>query len=257
MGTTTISEMTDAGALAGTEIVEVSKLSTTVTKTGTTLSAQASDNSYNDSANEFISKGFAVGNRVRVMGFTGNVANNIYVAKITALTAGKMTIGGTDGDVIVDDAAGESVTISKWESHRTTMAAIGEKASGAARKVVQMAVTDPNSTSSLSTGDGQAYLVIPSDFNGMNLVDAQAAVSTVSSSGLPTIQIANVTDGVDMLSTKITIDANERTSYTAATPAVIDTTKDDVVTGDLLRIDVDVAGTGAKGLVVILTFQLP
>src|SRR3546814_772360 len=29
-----------------------------------------------------------------------------------------MTIGGTDGDVIVNDAAGESVTITKWTSRR-------------------------------------------------------------------------------------------------------------------------------------------
>jgi hypothetical protein len=38
---------------------------------------------------------------------------------------------------------------------------------------------------------------------------------------------------------------------------VIDATKDDVATGDLLAVDVDVAGTGAKGLGVILSFQLP
>jgi hypothetical protein len=125
------------------------------------------------------------------------------------------------------------------------------------RKVVQIPCTDPNG-SAISTGDGQGYFVIPPELNGMNMVDAQAAlVGAVSTSGLPTVQIANQTDDVDMLTTKITIDANERSSYTAATASVIDTTKDDVATGDILRCDVDVAGTGAKGLYVILTFQLP
>jgi len=81
------------------------------TKTATTLSAVAADNSFNDSANGFVTAGFEVGDVVTVSGFTGNVANNIARGVITALTAGKMTIGGTDGDVIVDDAAGESVTI--------------------------------------------------------------------------------------------------------------------------------------------------
>ena len=57
-----------------------------------------------------------------------------------------------------------------------------------------------------------------------------------------------------MLSTEITIDVSEFTSYTAATPPVIDTGHDGVATGDILRIDVDVAGTGAKGLIVVLTF---
>lgn len=119
-------------------------------------------------------------------------------------------------------------------------------------RLIMLKIIDDITT--LTTGDGKLTFCIPSELNNFNLTNAQAFVSTVSSSGTPTVQIANVTDSVDMLSTKITIDANEKTSYTAATPSVIDTTKDDVVTGDILRIDVDVAGTGAKGLGVILTF---
>jgi hypothetical protein len=76
-----------------------------------TISAAAADNSFNDSASGFIAAGFEVGDVVTVTGFTGDVANNIASGIITALTAAKMTIGGTDGDVIADDAAGESVTI--------------------------------------------------------------------------------------------------------------------------------------------------
>jgi len=81
------------------------------TKTATTISALASDNSYNDSGNGFVTAGFEVGDHVVVTGFTGNVVNNIAEGVVTAVVAGKLTIGGTDGDVIVDDAAGESVTI--------------------------------------------------------------------------------------------------------------------------------------------------
>ncbi len=109
----------------------------------------------------------------------------------------------------------------------------------------------------ITTGDGKFTFVIPPELNGMNLVSIFAAVTTLSSSGLPTFQVANVTDGVDMLSTKVSIDANEYSSATAATPAVIDTTKDDVVTGDRIRIDKDVAGTGEKGDMICLGFQLP
>lgn len=125
MATKRITDLATSGDLQGTELVEVSRLSNTVRVTGTTLSAQASDNSFNDSAAGFVTAGFAVGDRVNVAGFTGNTANNIFVGVVTALTADKMTIGGADGDVIVDDAAGESVTIAKWVSRRSTVSEIG------------------------------------------------------------------------------------------------------------------------------------
>jgi hypothetical protein len=86
------------------------------TITATTISALAGDNSFNDSATGFVTAGFEVGQAVVVSGFTGDTANNL-TGIITALTAGKMTIGGTDGDVIVDDAAGESVTITAIKRH--------------------------------------------------------------------------------------------------------------------------------------------
>jgi len=110
---------------------------------------------------------------------------------------------------------------------------------------------------SVSVGSGQDYMFIPSYLNGYNLISAHAGVDTPSSSGAVTIRINNTTDGVDMLSTAITIDANEQTSYTAATPPVIDTSHDDVATADRISIYVDTAGTGTKGLVVILVFALP
>ena len=50
------------------------------------------------------------------------------------------------------------------------------------------------------------------------------------------------------------IDVSEFTSYSAAVPPVIDGANDDVTSGDLIAVDVDVAGTGAKGLGVVLTF---
>jgi hypothetical protein len=123
-------------------------------------------------------------------------------------------------------------------------------------RAIEIIASDPNGDP-LTTGDGKAYFIVPALLNGHNLVAAHAAVTTVSSSGTPTIQVHNVTQAVDMLSTRITIDANEKNSYSAAAAPVIDTGNDDVATGDELRVDVDVAGTGTKGLVVILTFEAP
>jgi len=98
---------------------------------------------------------------------------------------------------------------------------------------------------------------VPTKFNGMNLVNADAFVTAVSSSGTPTFTITNVTDATNMLSTNITIDASEYSSYTAATAPVIDTSYDDVAAGDLIKIKCTTAGTGTKGSGVILVFQKP
>lgn len=112
-------------------------------------------------------------------------------------------------------------------------------------------------TDTVTIGDGKIIIVVSDDMDGMNLVDADAAVTTVSSSGTPTVQIRNITQAADMLTTRITIDVSEFTSYTAATPPVVDTANDDVATGNLIAVDVDVAGTGAKGLIVTLSFSQP
>jgi hypothetical protein len=121
-----ITDLVAASTLVGDELLEVSQVSTTVFRTATTISAINSDNSYNDSASGFLTAGFAVGDRVRVTGFTaGAVANNILVGVVTAVTAAKLTIGGTDGNVIVDAAAGSSITIRKWTSRRALLSDIG------------------------------------------------------------------------------------------------------------------------------------
>jgi hypothetical protein len=112
----------------------------------------------------------------------------------------------------------------------------------------------------LATGDAQVPpLRIPSEWNGWNLVGMSACVRVASSSGLPTFQIRRVRSATpsDMLSTKVSIDASEVDSSTAATAAVIDTSNDDVNTGDQIYIDCDVAGTGAVDVTIQLVFQLP
>lgn len=128
-------------------------------------------------------------------------------------------------------------------------------ATGAAASfTVTLMVSDPNG-SEITTGDGKHYYRVPALLNNRVISAVAAHVTTVSSSGLVNVQINNVTDAVDVLSTALTIDANEKDSSTAATAAVINTSNDDVTTADELRIDIDGAGTGAKGLMVELTFS--
>ena len=124
-------------------------------------------------------------------------------------------------------------------------------------RVASIYVTE--GTISCTVADGKAYFRVPSVCDGMNLVDVAAACITAGVTGTMDIQIYNVTDSQDMLSTKITIDSGETDSKTAAAAAVIDTDHDDVATGDMLRIDVDAihSGTAAKGLLVEMQFRLP
>lgn len=98
-----------------------------------------------------------------------------------------------------------------------------------------------NESVALVAGDDAKRFRIPSKFNGWTITSV--AASRKSGTGTPTIQIRNVTDSVDVLSTRVTIDTAETDSSTAATPAVINTSNDDVATADQFAVDVDGAGT--------------
>lgn len=75
------------------------------------------------------------------------------------------------------------------------------------------------------------------------LTRVRASLTTVSSSGIPTFDINESASTV--LSTKLTVDASEKTSTTAATAAVI---SDPLLADDAeITFDIDVAGTGATG----------
>lgn len=132
----------------------------------------------------------------------------------------------------------------------------GSPASAPVQRIAEILVTDPNGDA-ITTGDGKAYLFIPAALNGYELVSASACVTTASSSGLPSVAVYNVTDSQDILSVNITIDSGEKTSYTAETASSVNSSYKTVATGDEIRIDIDGAGTGAKGLTVILVFGAP
>ncbi len=126
------------------------------------------------------------------------------------------------------------------------------------KKVVGHLVLDDSQNMAVADGAGDFFWRVPETLNGMDLIGVAASNQTAGVTGTCDIQVRNVTQAADMLSTKITIDTGEIDSKDAATPAVIDAANDDVATGDQIRFDVDVIHTTpAKGLLVELTFQLP
>lgn len=110
-------------------------------------------------------------------------------------------------------------------------------------EVLMVALGDE--TTAITTGAAKVTMRMPF---AMTLTAVRASLTTSSSSGLPTVDINE--GGTTILSTKLTIDASELTSTTAATAAVI---SDANLADDAeITFDVDVAGTGAKGLKVCL-----
>ncbi|MBB2841261.1 UNVERIFIED_ORG: hypothetical protein GGE64_005043 [Rhizobium etli] len=109
----------------------------------------------------------------------------------------------------------------------------------------ELVVAASDETTDITTGTAKATFRMP---DGVTLTAVRASLTTASSSGVVTVDINE--GGASILSTKLTIDASEKTSTTAATPAVI---SDASLADDAeITIDIDTAGTGAKGLKVVL-----
>lgn len=109
-----------------------------------------------------------------------------------------------------------------------------------------------------SVADGAMYYRCPDDMDGYKLDTIGAHVYTASDGGTAiNIDLYNVTDGVDILSTALTIDNNETDSSTAGTSAVINASNDDIAAGDVLRVDVNQCGTNAQGFELRMSFVYP
>jgi hypothetical protein len=109
--------------------------------------------------------------------------------------------------------------------------------------VLGYAISDE--TTAITAGNTKLTFRMPYAFT---LTEIRASLSTASSSGVVTVDVNE--GGVSVFSTLLTIDANEKTSTSAATPAVI---VDSSLADDAeMTVDIDGAGTGAKGLKILL-----
>ena len=113
-------------------------------------------------------------------------------------------------------------------------------------ETIQIACSDL--TTPLTTGTTKAYFRMP---YAMNLTEVRASVLTAPTGSVLTVDINET--GTSVLSTKLTIDATEKTSETASTPAVIS----DSALADDAEITIDIDGVGSTiagaGLIVTLT----
>lgn len=112
----------------------------------------------------------------------------------------------------------------------------------------ELCIAVGDETTAITVGTAKVTFRMPF---AMTVTAVRASLTTASSSGTPTVDInEGAGAGTSILSTKLTIDATELTSTTAATAAVI---SDASLADDAqITIDVDVAGTNAAGLKVWL-----
>lgn len=168
----------------------------------------------------------------------GGTAESIG-AVINGATA-KTTPVDADMFALMDSEASNVVKKFSWANLKS-------KLIGSINEFMEIAVSDE--ATAITTGTAKVTFRAPV---AMTLYQIpRASLSTASSSGNPAVDI-NV-GGSSIFSTTLTIDATEKTSTTAATAAVLGTTS--IADDAEITIDIDTAGTGAKGLKVILYYR--
>lgn len=119
---------------------------------------------------------------------------------------------------------------------------------------VALVIAASDESTALTTGTSKVMFRMP---YAMYLTEARASLTTAQATngggGIFTVDINEA--GSTFLSTKLTIDNTEKTSTTAATPAVI---SDNFLADDAeITVDIDQIGDGtAKGLKVMLIGKL-
>lgn len=112
-------------------------------------------------------------------------------------------------------------------------------------EAMMVAVSDE--TTAITTGTAKLTFRMPYAFT---VTSVKGSLSTASSSGLPQFDVNK--NGSTIFSTNPTFDVSEKTTATAATPSVISGSTVAFAADDEVTIDIDTAGTGAKGLKVYL-----
>lgn len=167
-----------------------------------------------------------------------------------ALGVGTLELGHASDTTLSRSSAGvlavEGVVVPTISSSNTlTNKTIDVTDNVIANFPVLIGVALSDETTAITTGTAKVTIRAPYAFT---LTAVRASLTTASSSGTPTVDINE--SGTTVLSTKLSIDANEKTSTTAASAAVI---SDSSIADDAeITFDIDTAGTGATGLKVWL-----
>lgn len=142
-----------------------------------------------------------------------------------------------------------ALTITSYEDHRAGELGVARMSVGetVVNNIVRIPITVGDVGTTISTGTGKAAIRVPV---AMYLTDVRASLATASTSGTVTLDIND--SGTSLLGTKLTLDQDEKTSTTAATPYAFTADAQALADDAEITVDIDGAGTGAKGPVIWL-----
>ena len=177
--------------------------------------------------------------RTAGLGMSANGSSLVAAADYAAMRTALGLVVGTDVQAYdADLAAIAALTTTTFGRSLLTIASAAD-----IKPLECFAIALSDEATAITTGTAKVTWRAP---YGFTITAVRASLATASSSGIPTVDINE--GGSSILSTKLTIDAGEKTSVTAATAVVI---SDPNLADDAeLTFDIDVAGTGAKGLKV-------
>jgi hypothetical protein len=199
------------------------------------------------------------GSAIATRGFTGSLHGTASWA-VRAVTSSYITSSNVFGPYGANSILTASYAISTSYANIIASSSIADTAisasyalsasyapsSGPVTEYIQIQLSDE--TNSLTTGSAKYTFRMP--FN-MTLTEVRSSVNFAPSGSSIIVDINQ--SGTSILSTKLSIDVNEKTSLTAASPAVISTSA--LISDAEITLDIDQvgsAGNTGKGLKVLL-----
>lgn len=253
----TIIRFSNSTTTANISLANIAMGLTTVNGVGVFVGANLSMNSSsfkvgNSSVNVFTnSSSILVGANV--------VVNNTTLAlgDSTQINASSLIVGNSTSNSTVNSTAlyltnttvNVAVTIPTSAQYSATNIFLHANSSWATPEEHMIIDVSRDETTTLTTGTEKFVFFAPFAMTLTRI--PKATLTTNSTSGAVTLDLNEA--GVSILSTLLTIDQDESTSSTAATPAVLSDTT--IADNARVSIDVDGAGTGAAGLKVTLYYK--
>lgn len=182
----------------------------------------------------------------------GGAARKVTAQDIAdlAVIAGSGTAAGTTYDNATSGLTATDVQAAIDELAASTGSAVSSVngATGAVTVYAPIIIACSDETTALTTGTAKGTFRMPYAFT---LTAVRASVTTAPTGSVLTVDINE--SGTSILSTKLTIDAGEKTSTTAATAAVISDSSladDAEITIDIDTIGSTIAGAGLKVMLI-------